>query len=170
MKKAILTAMFCMLLAILVLSACGSGGSSTNSPPAQNGITIAGFDPSVAVPVAPGGKARGYVPSLKLSVDANNNVTAADVEWWYLDETLDAYVKADSKALGKIVEEAEVIFDGTDAQSQHVHDGVGFDPSQQPHIDVSAHGWKYDGQGSFEIFYESGGIGRFFQFNTMPSM
>ncbi len=136
----------------------------------EDGVTVASYDPSVAVPVTSGGKAKGFVPSLKLTVDGSNTVTAVDVAWWYLDESTDTYLMADSKTLGKIVKEAEIVFDGIDTQNQHVHDGVSFDPSQQSHIDVSTHGWKYDGQGSYEVFYESGGIGRFFQFLSIPMM
>jgi hypothetical protein len=134
----------------------------------EDGITVASFDPSVAAPVTSDGKAKGFVPSLKLTVDGSNNVTAVDVVWWYLDESTNTYLMADSKILGKIVKEAEVVFDGLDTRSQHVHDGISFDPSQQSHIDVLTHGWKYDGQGSYEVFYESGGIGRFFQFFSIP--
>jgi hypothetical protein len=164
-------------------------GSTTDAIPSgfwewkENGVTKAAFEVgNVNPPVTNSGKAKGFVPSYKLNVEAGTKkILSVDVQWYYYDETTGSYVLVTNNSVLKhFISGAEVKFDvgmGVDRKTCEMY----FDPATTTHIVPSTFAttncslnWYY-GNTSFPNtntgvmgFYESGGFGYFFHYSAKP--
>lgn len=124
------------------------------------GAARAQFDVAVAKPLDGSGRPLGFTPVVRANVDpGTRRITSLDVRWYYVDAG--SYVEAtDLSTLSHLVGSAEVYLDrrmtGTEYES------IEFDPSLVTHV-VPAGTWNYDDMDGIGIFYESAGIGFFFE-------
>lgn len=85
----------------------GTGGSMTTAPEglwemAYDGTSLAHFELASSSPVDSAGKPKVFIPSVQVSVDANNNISRIDVKMYLFDGT--AYVElTDPQAFRQVV-------------------------------------------------------------------
>jgi hypothetical protein len=142
-----------------------------------DGVDKAQFDMSGINPSTSDGKPKGYIPSFKMNV-TGTTIDSVDVEWYYYDEGSASYIKlapADLKLLKHSVERLEVKFDVTYLDTRKTCE-MYFDPTTTTQVSPSdptygcADTWYYGDPShpatntSLMGFYESGGIGYFFDF------
>jgi len=146
----------------------------------ENGVIKATFDPSVSTPVHTDGvRSLGYVPSIRLTVNGSNVITAVDVEWYYFDGS--AYqpvtTAADLAVMSHLMDGYEIILESGNVLPRR-HSSFRLDPTiaSELHLALPATGpdsWTLadndsgtaflvSDAGSVGVFYSSGGIGRYF--------
>jgi hypothetical protein len=129
------------------------------------------FDVSVASPLRVDNRIKGFVPSIRVNTDGTGRVTAVDVKWYTWDDSTSQYVElTDVSVLKYLIGTGDVYFDHSLTGARR-YESVHFDPAVDASIAPSEYTWYYGTAGpedqqvqGFGIFYESGGIGYYFQF------
>ncbi len=131
-------------------------------------VQKAQFDVAVAKPIDPAGKPLGVTPVIRVNTEAvTNRITSIDIQWYYLDGGV--YVPlSDLSLLSHLVGTGDVYLDNRMTGS--AYESITFNPSTDTSI-VPPSTWYFDtatGPGylaeSIGIFYESSGVGFFFDF------
>jgi len=129
------------------------------------------FDVSVASPLRVDNRIKGFVPSIKVNSDGTGKVTSVDIKWYTWDDSTSQYVElTDVTVLKYLIGTGDVYFDHSLTGARR-YESVHFDPAVDTSIAPSEYTWYYGTAGQedqqvqgFGIFYESGGIGYYFQF------
>jgi hypothetical protein len=152
------------------------------------GTTRAVFDIGTVNPpyYGPNNYPRGFVPSFKVNVDANQKILSVDVQWYYYDETAGTYVgpftttDPEMAVLKHFIQALEVKFDVTNGTRRTCD--MYFDPATTSHVipadfyDASDPNnycnldWYLNNPGFPDTdtgimgYYETGGFGYYFDF------
>lgn len=132
------------------------------------GVQRAQFDVAVAKPLDPSNKPLGVTPVIRVNTEAiTNRITSIDIQWYYLDAGV--YVPlTDITMLSHLVGSGDIYLDNRMTGS--AYESIQFNPSTDTSI-VPPSTWYFNtatGPGflaeSIGIFYESSGVGFFFDF------
>ena len=143
----------------------------------ENGVIKAEFDVAVAVPINTNNLITTPVPVIELNTSVTGTINSVGVKWYRLNDAGNGYVEiTDPSELKHLVASAQCIIEsisypnGTGGMTFNRETGD-FDPSVQSTFtpgmfwNAGANGDPSQQVGSVEIFYESGGIGFFFQYH-----
>lgn len=124
------------------------------------GAARAQFDVAVSKPLDGSGRPLGFTPVVRANVDpGTRHVTSLDVRWYYVDAG--SYVEvSDLSALSHLIGSAEVFLDRRTTGTEY--ETLEFDPSLVGHV-VPTGTWNFDDMDGIGIFYESAGVGFFFE-------
>jgi hypothetical protein len=142
----------------------------------EDGVIKGEFDNSIVIPKSATGKPTGFAPALRVNV-SGNRILSVDIAWYYYDAASDQYVKlstADLALLSHAMLNAEVSFMN---EAMNTKEDIYFDPVLTTSVSPTAQVWNLDTGGgatdgsqavSIIVFYETGGVGNYFE-NFGPS-
>ncbi len=141
----------------------------------DNTNTLASFDVAIASPINANGLINVPVPVVKLSTSPTGTVTSLDVKWYRLNDAGDGYIEiTDPKEVKHLVVSAEWVIESRGSGMSFTREDVNFDPSSTSSF-VPAQVWNATSTtvdtaqqvSSVNLFYESGGVGLFFQYHKL---
>ena len=137
----------------------------------EDGVLKAQFDIAVANPLDSNNNIKGFVPVIEVNKDNNGKITSMNLKWYSWDDASGQYIElADPSILRYLIGSSQVYLENT-TNNIRTYESINYDPSTTTSVSPSMYTWYFGTAGpanqqaqGIGIYYQSGGIGYFFEY------